>query len=142
MSLASDLEARLTTLFGTLQRETSGGDELSRTSAAVLHMLCDAPRRVTELAESQAVAQPTMTVLLQRLEARGLLARHRDSSDRRVTNVVITDAGRATLAGRRARRAEALAARLRTLTSDERAALRAALPALDALTHQNTTAIA
>ena len=142
MSFAADLEARLTALFSELQRETTGDDELSRTSAAVLHMLEDEPRRVTELADAQAVAQPTMTVLLQRLEARGLVERRRDVGDRRVINVVITDAGRETLAARRARRAEALGARLRTLTSDERAALRAALPALDALTHHKTPAIA
>ena len=141
MSFAADLEARLTALFSALQRETAG-DELSRTAVAVLHMLGDEPRRVTELAAAQAVAQPTMTVLLQRLEARGLVERRRDADDRRVINVVITDAGRETLAGRRARRAEALSARLRTLTPDERAALQAALPALDALTDQKTPATA
>ena len=97
-------------------------------------MLCARPHRVSELAAAQAVAQPTMTVALQRLEARGLLTRERDAADRRATNVVITDAGRETLARRRAARAAELEARLAALDEPARAALAAALPALHALT--------
>jgi DNA-binding MarR family transcriptional regulator len=129
--LAADLEAALTELWVGLLRRTEDG--LSRTSASVLNMLCARPHRVSELAEAQAVAQPTMTVALQRLEARGLLTRERDPDDKRATRAVITDAGRETLARRRAVRAAVLAERLDALDAPTRAALEAALPALHAL---------
>lgn len=130
-SLAEQLEAALVVLWADLLARTDG--DLSRTGAAVLNTLVDGPRRVTELAAAQNVAQPTMTVAVQRLEARGLVVRERADDDRRATNVVITDAGRAKLAGRHAARAAALADRLAALSDDERAALEAALPALSAL---------
>jgi DNA-binding MarR family transcriptional regulator len=129
--LAADLEAALTDVWVGLLRRTE--DDLSRTSASVLSMLSARPHRVSELAEAQAVAQPTMTVALQRLEARGLVHRERDPDDKRATRVVITDAGRETLARRRAARAAALAERLDALDPPARAALVAALPALHAL---------
>jgi DNA-binding MarR family transcriptional regulator len=75
-----------------------------------------------------------MTVAVQRLEARGLVTRERATDDRRATNVVITEAGRETLAARRAARAAALQARIAGLDAEQRAALTAALPALTALT--------
>jgi DNA-binding MarR family transcriptional regulator len=129
--LAVGLEAAVTDVWAGLLRRTEG--DLGRTSAAVLNMLIERPRRVSELAEAQAVAQPTMTVALQRLEARGLLSRERDPDDKRATRVVITDAGRETLARRRAARAAVLAERLDALDAPARAALDAALPALRAL---------
>jgi DNA-binding MarR family transcriptional regulator len=130
-ALADQLEAALVGLWAELIAHTDS--DLSRTSASVLNTLCDGPRRVTELAAAQNVAQPTMTVAVQRLEARGLVVRERAEDDRRATNVVITDAGRAKLAGRHAARAAALQARLAALDDDARTALEAALPALTAL---------
>jgi DNA-binding MarR family transcriptional regulator len=129
--LATDLESALTEVWAVLQARTEG--DLSRTSAAVLNMLAQRPRRITELATAQAVAQPTMTVAVQRLEARGLVTRERATDDRRATNVVITDAGREVLAARHAARADALAERLDALDAGQRTALAAALPALQAL---------
>jgi DNA-binding MarR family transcriptional regulator len=125
---ATELEAALTELWSSLLRRNDG--DLSRTSASVLAMLDVRPRRVSELAEAQSVAQPTMTVALQRLEARGLVTRERDAHDRRATNVVITDEGRATLARRRAARAAVLEERIAALDPSARAALAAALPVL------------
>jgi DNA-binding MarR family transcriptional regulator len=130
--LATGLEEALIGVWTALLAEADG--ELSRTSASVLNMLSKKPRRITELADAQSVAQPTMTVAVQRLEARGLVTRERATDDRRATNVVITDAGRATLAARRAARAAQLEERLQSLTPAQRAALDAALPALHALT--------
>jgi DNA-binding MarR family transcriptional regulator len=130
-ALAEQLEAALVVLWADLLAHTDS--DLSRTGASVLNTLRDGPRRITELAAAQNVAQPTMTVAVQRLEARGLVVRERADDDRRATNVVITDAGRAKLAGRHAARAAALQARLAALDDDARAALEAALPALSTL---------
>lgn len=132
--LAAELEAALVGVWGALLATTGAEADLSRTSASVLNMLSERPHRITELAAAQAVAQPTMTVAVQRLEARGLVTRERATDDRRATNVVITDAGRATLAARHAARSAELEARLDALTPAQRKALAAALPALHALT--------
>jgi DNA-binding MarR family transcriptional regulator len=130
-ALAEELEAAFVVLWARLLARTEG--DLSRTGASVLTTLTDGPRRVTELAASQNVAQPTMTVAVQRLETRGLVTRERAEDDRRATNVVITDAGRAKLAGRHAARAAYLDTRIAALDDDQRAALEAAIPALSAL---------
>lgn len=136
--LATSLEETLVDLWAALLRHNEG--ELSRTGASILNMLAQRPHRITELAEAQAVAQPTMTVAIQRLEARGLVTRERDEADRRATNAAITDAGRALLAQRRATRAADLHQRLAALDADQRRALQAALPALSALSCTPTPA--
>ena len=71
-NLADELDPRLTALWRMLGRR--GKRELSRTAASVLATLRDTgPRRITELAEGEAVAQPTVTTLVGRLERDGLV---------------------------------------------------------------------
>jgi hypothetical protein len=41
---------------------------VSRTDGGVLNTLTGGPRRITELAELEGLAQPTMTLIVQRLE--------------------------------------------------------------------------
>ena len=67
----------------------------------VLVELETAPARVSDLAQSQRVAQPTMTTLVQRLEREGLATRRADPDDRRAALITMTEAGRAALAGYR-----------------------------------------
>ena len=78
------------------------------------------------LAAREGVTQPAMTQLISRLEDAGLVRRESDPDDGRVVLVAITDEGRATLAHRRATRAERLAVILAQLSPDHRAALAAA----------------
>jgi DNA-binding MarR family transcriptional regulator len=87
--------------------------------------------RITELATAELVAQPTMTVLVRRLEHEGLVERTPDPIDARAVRVALTDAGRDELAAVRARRAAILAERLDQLDPDALAALAAALPVFD-----------
>src|SRR5271154_3729420 len=75
------------------------GGELSRTEVGLLNVLGDGPRRITELAALERLAQPTMTQLVQRLEGEGLVVRARHSDDGRVVVVSLTDAGAAALQG-------------------------------------------
>ena len=49
----------------------------------------------SDLADVLHVSRPTVTSLLQRLEASGLIERRTDEIDSRVTRVYLTDAGRA-----------------------------------------------
>ncbi|MFF9409469.1 MarR family winged helix-turn-helix transcriptional regulator [Streptomyces anandii] len=106
---------------------------MSLTTAATLARLeRGGPARLTALATAEGVAQPSMTQLVQRLEAQGLAERIGDPADGRVTLVAITDAGRDVLAERRKARDARLADLLATLSDEEQrslgAAARTALP--------------
>lgn len=52
------------------------------------------PMAVSRLAEGLAIAQPSATVMVQRLEAAGLVTRRADRADARVVEVRLTDGGR------------------------------------------------
>jgi DNA-binding MarR family transcriptional regulator len=91
------------------------------------------PMRVSDLAELEALSQPGMTTLVNRLEAAGQAERVADPTDGRAALVRITDAGRAILAQRHATRTERLQDELHHLDADDRAALAAAVPAIQRL---------
>lgn len=69
--------------------------EISRTEMEVLSVLNEGPRRITELTDLEGVSQPTMTLLIKRLEGRGWVERGGVPDDGRVVLVRLTDAGRA-----------------------------------------------
>jgi DNA-binding MarR family transcriptional regulator len=131
-TLASELDAHLIALWkavGRVQRH-----ELSRTAGSVLASLRDGgPQRITALAASEAVAQPTMTTLVGRLERDGLVRRESDPADARAVLVTLTPEGLMRLTRIREARAAAIEARLEELHPDEREALAAAMPALEKL---------
>lgn len=131
--LATDLAVSLERVVGLL-RSLSQPSGLSMTAVSTLATLeRSGPRRLTALAALAGVSQPAMTQLISRLEDEGLVRREADPADGRVVQVHISDDGEATLARRRAGRAARLAVILAQLTPEQRAALAAALPALDAL---------
>jgi DNA-binding MarR family transcriptional regulator len=132
-TLAAGVAAALERLIG-LFRSLSPASGLSLTSAATLATLeRSGSSRLTWLAVREGVTQPAMTQLIARLEDAGLVDRAADPADGRVVQVRITADGKAMLAGRRAVRAQRVAGLLDRLSPDERAALAAALPAMDAL---------
>ncbi|HWH20689.1 MAG TPA: MarR family transcriptional regulator [Solirubrobacterales bacterium] len=89
--VASTLLGRAARLTRLLMR--SGAHEISRTEVGVLATLSEGPRRITQLAMTEALAQPTVTQLIDKLEDRGLVARSRSDDDGRVVLVEITTAG-------------------------------------------------
>jgi len=132
-ALAAGIAAGVERLIGLL-RSLSPADGLSATAASTLATLeRSGPRRLTALAVQGGVTQPAMTQLIARLEDTGLVRREADPADGRVVQVRLTDQGRDTLARRRAVRAERLAVILDRISPQDRAALGAALPAIDAL---------
>ena len=132
-SIAAALAADLERIVG-LYRSLSPASGLSMTAAATLAGIERlGPQRLTLLAAREGVTQPAMTQLISRLEESGLVRREPSPDDGRVVLVAITGQGRATLAHRRSARAERLAGIIAQLSPDHRAALTAALPALDAL---------
>ena len=108
-----------------------GPREMSLTSLATLATLDrTGPRRITDLAVIQGVAQPSMTVLVTTLERSGLVERRGDPADRRVALVALTTAGAELLRAQRRAGAEALIQLIDKLPADEAAALAAAIPAM------------
>jgi DNA-binding MarR family transcriptional regulator len=95
------------------------GGELSRTEVGVLNTLSGGPRRITELAELEGLAQPTMTILVKQLEERKLVGRGRDGGDGRVVLVRETKAGRRALENYRARVTQLLGAYLAEMPDDQ-----------------------
>jgi DNA-binding MarR family transcriptional regulator len=106
---------------------------ISRSEAGLLGALEGGPRRITELADLEGHAQPTVTLLVKRLEAMGWAARERDAGDRRVVLVSLTDAGRAALENARAAYRAVLRDHLAAMSDDEIAALVHATEALESL---------
>jgi DNA-binding MarR family transcriptional regulator len=88
------------------------------------------PRRTTELAALQGVAQPSMTSLINTLEKAGYVERRADPSDGRAALVALTASGEQTLRERRAAGTESVAELVDRLTDDERAELTRLLPLL------------
>jgi DNA-binding MarR family transcriptional regulator len=101
-------------------------DEISRTEGGVLRTLSSGPRRITELAELEGLAQPTMTVLVKRLEERGWVARGRDVADGRVALISLTGLGAETLERFRAHYRRAMAEQLQAMSESELTELDAA----------------
>ena len=137
MDISSD-DARIAAgfeRFSEVLRRLTPREGLSLTAASTLRRLeSSGPHRLSELFGPEGVTQPAMTQLVTRLQESGLAERVPDPDDGRVVLVHITDAGRAELAGRRAIRTERIGALFDRLTTAEREALFAALPAISALT--------
>ncbi|GGU41481.1 MarR family winged helix-turn-helix transcriptional regulator [Streptomyces coeruleorubidus] len=67
---------------------------LTMTQAKMLILLRQQPLPMRALAGRLACDASNITGLVDRLEARGLVARHADAADRRIKNVVATEEGR------------------------------------------------
>jgi DNA-binding MarR family transcriptional regulator len=115
--VSSELLPRAALLTRLLFRELGG--DLSRTELGLLRTLNEGPRRITELAELEALAQPTMTTLIKQLEEQGLVKRERRSEDGRVVLVDLTKKGRAALDGYRERVRDAMGAYLAEIPDDQ-----------------------
>jgi DNA-binding MarR family transcriptional regulator len=86
-----------------------------------------------ELAGYEKVQPPSMTRVIAVLEERGLVMRAPHTTDRRQVVLTVTEDGRTVVLRARRRRDEWLAKRLKELTPQERAQLRAAAPILEKL---------
>jgi DNA-binding MarR family transcriptional regulator len=129
--LAEQLDAVVLAVFRTT---TADRAQLSLTAAAVLARLQrKGPARLTDLATGEGITQPSMTTLVARLVAQGLVDRAVDPADRRAVVLTLTPAGAELLARRRADRTDRLAPHLAELSPDERDRIAAALPALTQL---------
>jgi DNA-binding MarR family transcriptional regulator len=104
--------------------------------AQVEIMQCLAERdgaRIGELATVLRLAQNTVSGLVQQLVENGSLVRRPDPRDRRAVRISISEEGRTRLAGWQAAHERRIGGALATLAPADRAAIRAALPALNHL---------
>jgi DNA-binding MarR family transcriptional regulator len=106
------------------------GGTWSRTEVGLLNTLSYGPRRITELAEFERLAQPTVTQLVKRLEESGLVTRERHADDGRVVLVELTEAGVAAVDDFRAQASAAFGSCLAEMPDEQVAALAAATETL------------
>jgi DNA-binding MarR family transcriptional regulator len=104
--------------------------EISRTEMEVLSILTEGPRRITELTELEGIAQPTMTLLVRRLQEKGWVKREGLPDDGRVVMVSLTEAGSAAQQRFRTQFLQAMRTDLRELSDQELQALAAATETL------------
>jgi DNA-binding MarR family transcriptional regulator len=108
--------------------------DMSLTSIAALSTLNrTGPRRITELAASEGVAQPSVTALVASLVRAGYVERRSDPGDKRVVIVAITEKGADYLSARRAAQAQIVADAMGKLSPDDAATLTAAIPVVERL---------
>jgi DNA-binding MarR family transcriptional regulator len=115
-------------ISGAVRRQSR---DMSLTSLATLATLeLTGPRRITDLAASEGVTQPSMTALVTALERSGLVKRRSDLSDRRVALVTLTPHGLSYIRGLRQAGVDDFAELISELPVDEADALAEALTAL------------
>jgi DNA-binding MarR family transcriptional regulator len=139
--VAASLLSRASLATRLLLRESRR--RLARSEAGVLAALSAEPRRVTDLAEVESLAQPTMTLIVKRMEQRGWLARERDAADGRAVLISLTDEGATVLDELRADYRAALRDHMAAMTDEQVEGLMTATAALqdliDALQGKDST---
>jgi DNA-binding MarR family transcriptional regulator len=131
--LAHRLRPLVFRLYYVVRRETPQVT-VSLTQGSVLtELVTGGPRRMSALAELEGVRMPSMTDIIQRLERLGLVSRAADPADGRAVLVAVTAEGRRYIEELIVAREEFLRDRLMTLDARDRAAIEAALPALQRL---------
>src|SRR3990172_8275678 len=85
----------------------------------ILHILSMKECNISQLAESQAVSLPSMSVTAQTLVERGWLQRVLSQGDRRIVELQVTDEGRRVLGEEHERLLDLMAARLEPVAQDE-----------------------
>jgi DNA-binding MarR family transcriptional regulator len=131
--IAARLRLSATRLARRLRQEAGGGFTPSQLSAlATVHN--HGPLTLGALADHERVAPPSITKVVAKLEADGLVERTSDPSDGRVSHVSATPAGHDLIEETRRRKTTWLTGRIRELDADAQARLTAALDVLDVLT--------
>jgi len=133
------LPARLRLAVGRLNRRirVDSGAVLPPLQSSVLVTLEEhEPLRLSELARREAVTPPTMSRVLAALDDAGLLVRTPDPQDARSALIHLSEAGHDAIRRIRTERTASIAQRLDRLDAEQRAALEAALPALERLVEE------
>lgn len=135
MPVHDDDDARLAVAIGRINRRIrSDGDGLTLGQLSALSTIARrGPIRPGDIARAERLAPPSVTRLVADLERRGLVAREQDAADRRAFFVTATPDGEAAVLRARAERARAIGALVDQLDDAQRAAVHAALGALEVM---------
>lgn len=129
--LLTDAVTRLRRALRTSIRTEYPWETLPMAQVELLQVLGEhSPARVGDLALRQHLAASTVSGLIGQMITSGLVVRDVDPADRRASVVTLTDAGRAQLDAWSRAHERRMDAALATLGATDRAALKAALPAL------------
>ncbi|MEZ0091668.1 MarR family winged helix-turn-helix transcriptional regulator [Streptacidiphilus sp. EB129] len=90
-----DLMATLVSVFHKEYEEAAAARSLTGAQAKVLALLRRGPLPMRQIAQTLSCEPSNITGIVDRLEARGLVARQADPEDRRVKRVAATEAGEA-----------------------------------------------
>jgi len=130
--LAARLRLSVTRLARRLRQKSDVEATASQISAlATIERL--GPLTIGELSTAERVQPPSMTRIVAGLEELVLIQRQTDERDRRVARVRVTPIGQRLLERSRSKKNAYLAARLGSLSDDERAALARAADILERL---------
>jgi DNA-binding MarR family transcriptional regulator len=132
----AELAARLRVTMGLLVRRLRQRDPGHLSPAqlsALVTIEATGPVRSGDLAARENVSAPTMTRMVGAMEEAGLVTRRPDPSDARGSLVSLAPGGSAALDALRRERNNLLSRTLSRLPADQRAALVAALPALESV---------
>ena len=133
----AEVVARLRRALRASVRAEVAWERLPMAQIELMQRLADEPRlRVKDLAERHRLATNTVSHLVQQLVMAGLVDRVADERDRRAVVLTITGRGRETLALWLAANERRLHAALDELSSSDRAAILAIVPALARLVEQ------
>ena len=130
--IAARLRLSATRLARRLRQESGAGLSPSQLSALAV-VSNHGPLTLGALAEHERVAPPTITKVVSKLEADGLVIRTPDPSDRRVCRVEISSQGADLLEEVRRRKTAWLTARISELDPESQRRLADALDVLDDL---------
>ncbi|WP_062354646.1 MarR family winged helix-turn-helix transcriptional regulator [Herbidospora yilanensis] len=130
--LAERLKAALARLGRHGRRQTRGDLTAGQTSALAAAARLG-PVRLGDLAAHEGVSAPTLSRVVAGLENLGLLARTPDPADGRASLISLTPEGEAELGRLRGDHIAFFVSRISALPPDQREALAAALPAIEAL---------
>ena len=131
VELAGELRPAVFRLARHLRQARADTEELTPSQLSAMGVLArEGQLQIGELAAQEQVRAPSMTRLVDHLEARGLVRRSPSPTDRRACLLGLTEQGMELLEANRERRNQWLAARLEKLTEAERQTLQAAVPIL------------
>lgn len=131
--IAMSVRAAITRLTRRLRQVRPIGELTQSQLSALASLELAGSLTPTELAEAERVQPPTMTRIVAKLEAAGLVKREPHPTDGRQSILSATDQGRAVFADNRRAREAWLTLRIADLPASDRATLRAAAEILSRL---------
>jgi DNA-binding MarR family transcriptional regulator len=128
--LADELGTSVARLYTSIRRPLLG-ENVSFPRMRVISILLDnGPQRISQLAYTDQVSQPSLTVMVDGMEQQGWVERRRDPSDGRAVLVALTEQGKKEVRRVRRIRSEALAQRLSAMPEEFGDSLRDAADSL------------